>query len=167
MNLVRYVMATDVKAAAPETPVEEVARMMAEGDVGSIPVVSNGTLEGIVTDRDIAIRVVAEGRDPAATTASDVMSTDPVTVSPDNKLTEARELMAQHQVRRLPVVKGAAELVGMLSLGDVAVQDPSERATGETLQEISRSVDTETTNEGEGPEKGTPERVRQNQEATS
>lgn len=165
MNLVRHVMATDVRTATPETPVNEIARMMAEQDVGSIPVAAGDELQGIVTDRDIAIRVVAEGRDPASTAAQDVMSSDLVTISPDDKLTDARELMASHQVRRLPVVKGERRLVGILALGDVAVQGPSERATGETLQEISRSVDTETTNDG--PEKGTPERVRENQQPTT
>ncbi len=166
MNLVRYIMATDVETATPEATVDDLARMMEKADVGSVPVVRDGALAGIVTDRDIVLRVVAEGRDPTTTTAQDVMTTEMVTVSPDHKLTEARRLMAEHQIRRLPVVKGDRQLVGIVSLGDVAVQDPSERATGETLQEISRSADTESTHQGDGPDKGTPERVRHNQEPT-
>ena len=158
MNLVRHFMATEVETATTETPIEEIAQMMAKADVGAIPIVKGDSLEGIVTDRDIVVRVVAEGKAGSAK-AIDAMSTDVVTVTPDQNVSDARELMAAGQIRRLPVVKGN-ELVGMISLGDLAVQDPSERATGEALQEISRSADTEITNEGRGPVKGTPDRVR-------
>jgi CBS domain-containing protein len=159
VNLVRHFMATEVETAAADTPIEEVAQMMAKADVGAIPIVRGDTLEGIVTDRDIVVRVVAEGRAGSAK-ALDAMSVDIVTVSPDQNVSDARELMAAGQVRRLPVVKGDRELVGMVSLGDIAVQDPSERASGETLQEISRSAATETTNQAGSPPKGTPDRVR-------
>jgi CBS domain-containing protein len=160
MKLVRHLMATEVQTAAPDTSVQEIAKMMADSDVGAIPVVRDGKLQGIVTDRDLVTRVLAEGRDAGSATALDAMSADVATVSPDQTLSDARELMAAGQIRRLPVVKGE-ELVGMISLGDLAVQDPSERATGEALQEISRSADTEITNEGKGPATGTPDRVRE------
>ncbi|MEX2458459.1 MAG: CBS domain-containing protein [Actinomycetota bacterium] len=159
MNLVRHFMATEVETATQDTPIQEVAQMMAKADVGAIPIVRGASLEGIVTDRDIVVRVVAEGQASSAK-AIDAMSVDVVTVTPDQNVSDARELMAAGQIRRLPVVKGD-ELVGMISLGDIAVQEPSERATGEVLQEISRSADTEITNEGKGPVKGTPDRVRE------
>jgi CBS domain-containing protein len=144
-DLVKNFMATEVETATQETPIEEVAQLMAKADVGSIPIVRGDHLEGIVTDRDIVVRVVAEGTCGSAK-ALDAMSVEVVTVNEDQTLDDARELMAAGQIRRLPVVKGDNELVGMLSLGDIAVQDPNEADAGETLQEISRSAATETTN---------------------
>jgi CBS domain-containing protein len=145
MDIVKSFMATDVETATQETPIEEVAQMMARADVGAIPIVRGERLEGIVTDRDIVVRVVAEGS-TASAKALDAMSVDVVTVTEDQSIQDVRELMAAGQVRRLPVVKGDNELVGMISLGDIAVQDPDEAEAGETLQEISRSAATETTN---------------------
>ena len=145
MDLVKNFMTTDVETATTETPIEEIAQMMAKADVGAIPIVKGDSLEGIVTDRDIVVRVVAEGSVGSAK-AIDAMSVDVVTVTADQSVNDARELMAAGQVRRLPVVKGDRELIGMISLGDIAVQDPNEADAGETLQEISRSAATETTN---------------------
>jgi CBS domain-containing protein len=164
MNLVRHFMAADVETVQSDTPVEEVARIMAKGDIGAVPVVDDGQLRGLITDRDIVVRMVAEGRDASSTRATDVASPEVVTVSPDQNISEARELMREHRVRRLPVAK-AGELVGIIALGDLAVQDPSERSTGETLREISRSVDTETENVEGTPPKGTPSRVENARES--
>jgi CBS-domain-containing membrane protein len=104
------------------------------------------------------IRVVADRQDPTLIRLRDIATASPITVSPDANLSDAHDLMANHQVRRLPVMKSGS-LVGILSLGDLAVNERSERAVGEALEAISRSDRTEATND-RGPDPGTPERVR-------
>ena len=113
------------------------AKMMRDEDVGLAPIVEGETLIGTVTDRDIAIRVVAEGRDPEATTVREIASTNLVTVDPDQQLDEALRLMARHQVRRLPVVDDDGRLVGVLAQADVA-REGQDAQTGELVQEISQ-----------------------------
>jgi signal-transduction protein with cAMP-binding, CBS, and nucleotidyltransferase domain len=121
-------------------------------------------LAGIVTDRDLVLRVLAARKDPREVRLADVATTRDVwTVTPDTQLCDARALMAQHRIRRLPVVKDE-RLVGMLSLGDVALGSASMRGVGETLARISTSPSTEETNPG--PDPGTPERVRRHREAS-
>jgi signal-transduction protein with cAMP-binding, CBS, and nucleotidyltransferase domain len=131
--------------------------MMRSHDVGVIPIAENGTLLGLVTDRDLVVRVLAERKDPTTVTLRDVMTSSPVTVTPDMELTDARQLMAEHRIRRLPVMKGD-DLVGIISLGDVAVALASKRAVGDALEEISESRATEPRVDGPAP--GTPERAR-------
>jgi CBS domain-containing protein len=109
---------------------------MAREDVGPIPVVEEGRLVGIVTDRDLVVRVLAEGRDPQTTTVGEIASRDVVTVSPDEDLDRALQLLAQHQVRRLPVVEGD-RLVGIVAQADVA-RTGQDRETGEVVEQISR-----------------------------
>ena len=111
--------------------------MMRDQDVGPMPIVENGSLTGILTDRDIVLRVVAEGKDPAATAAGDVASRDLVTVDPDQTLDEALRLMAKHQVRRLPVCEEDGKLVGIVAQADVALEG-EDRLTGEVVEQISR-----------------------------
>ena len=112
------------------------AKMMRDEDVGLAPIVEGDRLVGTLTDRDIAVRVVAEGRDPESTTVREVASSDLVTIDPHQDLNEALRLMAQHQVRRLPVVEEDGRLVGVLAQADVAQHaDPSE--TGRMVEEIS------------------------------
>jgi CBS domain-containing protein len=112
------------------------AKMMREEDVGLAPIVEGNRLVGTLTDRDIALRVVAEGRDPESTTVREVASSDLVTVDPQQDLDEALRLMAQHQVRRLPVVEEDGHLVGVVAQADVAQHaDPSK--TGRMVEEIS------------------------------
>ena len=111
--------------------------MMRDEDVGLAPIVQGDRLVGTLTDRDIAIRVVAEGRDPESTTVREVASTDLVTIDPAQSLDEALRLMAQHQVRRLPVVEEDGRLVGVLAQADVARHgDDSE--TGQVVEQISQ-----------------------------
>jgi CBS domain-containing protein len=118
------------------TSVAEVAKVMAREDIGPVPIVEGGKLVGVVTDRDLVVRVLAEGRDPQSTTAGEVASSDVVTVSPDASLDEALQLLASHQVRRLPVVEND-RLVGIVAQADVA-RHAEEVKTGEVVEEISR-----------------------------
>jgi CBS domain-containing protein len=112
------------------------AKMMREEDVGLAPIVEGDRLVGTLTDRDIATRVVAEGRDPEKTTAGEVASTDVVTVDPQQDLDEALRLMSRHQVRRLPVVEEDGRLVGVLAQADVA-RDAEPQQTGRMVEQIS------------------------------
>jgi CBS domain-containing protein len=118
------------------TPVIEAAKVMAREDVGPIPVVEGGRLTGVVTDRDLVVRVLAEGRDPQSTTVGEIATGDVVTISPDASLDEALKLLASNKVRRLPVVEGD-RLVGILAQADVA-RHAQEVQTGEVVEEISR-----------------------------
>ena len=134
---IRNVMTPNPTTVEQSTPVAEVARLMKREDVGSVPVVESGRLIGTVTDRDLALRVLAEGKDPQSTKVSDVASTDLVTIDPQQSLDEALRLMAQHQVRRLPVVEEDGRLVGIVAQADVA-QQGADHKTGEVVQQISR-----------------------------
>jgi CBS domain-containing protein len=109
---------------------------MRDEDTGIIPIVDGDRLVGTITDRDLAIRVVAEGRDPQTTTVAEVASRDLVTIDPQQDLDEALRLMARHQVRRLPVVEEDGKLVGILSQADVA-REASPEETGRVVEEIS------------------------------
>ena len=133
---IKEVMTRDVRACEPNATVAEAAKVMAQEDVGPVPIVEDGRLVGIVTDRDIVVRVVAEGRDPNATTVKEIASTDLVTVSPDDDLDEALHLLAERQVRRLPVVEGD-RLVGIVAQADIA-RLGKDKKTGEVVEEISR-----------------------------
>jgi CBS domain-containing protein len=136
MPAVRDVMTPGPTAVSPATPVRDAARMMVKEDVGPLPIVDGDRLVGIVTDRDLVARVLAEDRDPTGTTVGEVASHDVVTVSADDDLERAISLMARHRVRRLPVVE-AERLVGIVAQADIAREAPREH-TGETVQEISR-----------------------------
>jgi len=119
-----------------DKPVSYAAKMMRDEDVGLAPIVEGDRLVGTLTERDIALRVVAEGRDPEKTTVREVASKDAVTVDPGQGLNDALQLMAQHQVRRLPVVEEDGQLVGVVAQADVAEHaEPSE--TGRMVEEIS------------------------------
>lgn len=121
---VKNIMTTDLVTASPFDPVDRIAAMMRQHDLGNLPVVDGGDLTGIVTDRDIVVRCVAMGRQPAATFASDVCSPELHTIDPEGSTKDAAAIMRQHALRRLPVVDGS-KLVGMVSIGDLAQsQDP-------------------------------------------
>lgn len=134
---IREVMTSNPSSIDAEKPVAYAAKMMRDEDVGLAPIVEGDRLVGTLTDRDIAIRVVAEGRDPESTKVRDVASTDLVTVDPQQDLDEALRLMAQHQVRRIPVVEEDGRLVGVVAQADVA-READERQTGEVVEQISR-----------------------------
>ena len=136
-NSIRDLMTSNPRTVDPSTPVSEAAQVMKQEDVGSVPVVDGDTLVGIVTDRDIALRVVAEGRDPQSSTVGDIASRELVTVDPQQSLDEALRLMAQHQVRRLPVCEEDGRLVGIVAQADVA-REIGDQKTGDLVEQISR-----------------------------
>jgi CBS domain-containing protein len=113
------------------------AKMMRDEDVGLAPIVEGDKLIGMLTDRDIAIRVVAEGKDPDQVKARDVASKQVVTIDPQQDLTEALRIMAKHQVRRLPVVEEDGRLVGVVAQADVALEG-DDKQTGQLVEEISQ-----------------------------
>ena len=132
---IRDVMTSKVCSIDADKPVAYAAKMMRDEDVGLAPIVEGERLVGTLTDRDIAIRVVAEGRDPASTRVSEVASTNLVTIDPEQDLDEALRLMAEHQVRRIPVVEEDGRLVGVVAQADVARQ-ADDRKTGEVVERI-------------------------------
>jgi CBS domain-containing protein len=129
-------MTQDPRTVAAGSSIVDAARLMRDEDAGIAPIVDGDRLVGVVTDRDIAIKVVAEGKDPQSTTVDDVAATELVTIDPQQDLDEALRLMAQHQVRRLPVVEEDGKLVGILAQADVARHADPER-TGEVVEDIS------------------------------
>jgi CBS domain-containing protein len=133
---IRDVMTPNPSTVEPNKTVVDAARIMKQEDAGVVPVTENGRLTGIVTDRDIAIRVVAEGKDPKSTPVREVASTNLVTIDPEQDLDEALRVMAKHQVRRLPVVEEDGRLVGVLAQADVA-REGDDTKTGQVVQEIS------------------------------
>ena len=134
---IRDLMTASPATVEPTTSVVDVARLMRDQDAGSIPIVDGDRLVGTITDRDIAIRVVAEGRDAQKTSVDEVASRDLVTIDPQQDLDEALRLMAQHQVRRLPVVEEDGRLVGILAQADVAGAGHPE-LVGEMVEDISQ-----------------------------
>jgi CBS domain-containing protein len=134
---IREIMTSNPSTIEPDKPVAEAARIMKQEDAGVVPVTQNGRLIGMVTDRDITIRIVAEGKDPQSTAVREVASTDLVTVAPRQELDEALRLMAQHKVRRLPVVEEDGRLVGVVAQADVA-REGDDTQTGQVVQEISQ-----------------------------
>ncbi|HEX4172523.1 MAG TPA: CBS domain-containing protein [Acetobacteraceae bacterium] len=129
------VMVRDVKLVSPEDNVRQVAQMMREADTGLLPVTEGDRLIGMLTDRDVAVRLVAEGRDPSQTKVRDVMTADVRYVFEDEELEHVAENMAEQQVRRLPVMNRQKRLVGVVSLGDIAKR--RERLAGKALSGIS------------------------------
>ena len=132
----REIMTRSVKTATREMTLQKVAMLMRDGDMGAVPVVENGKLVGIVTDRDIVVRSVADGKD-AGTKVSEAMTTEIFSVKPDDYAFEAIRLMGDKQVRRIPVVNENGELAGIIAMADIALEIEDEREIAETLEEIS------------------------------
>ena len=135
---IRDVMTPNPKTVSPDDTIQAAARIMQAEDTGAVPVVNNGRVLALVTDRDIVVRVVAEGT-PITNLVGSIASQDVICASPDMSTREASELMSEHQVRRLPVVEND-RLVGIVSLGDLAVKEGKDSRTGDTLQGISEGV---------------------------
>ncbi|HWE21315.1 MAG TPA: CBS domain-containing protein [Hyphomicrobiaceae bacterium] len=134
--MVKDVMHKGAEWVAPQTPVSDVARKMRDLDIGAIPVGENDRLIGMVTDRDIACRAVANGKDPGKVTARDVMSKGIFYCNDTEDLEDALRIMEQKQVRRLPVINDKKRMVGMLALGDVA-DAASHELSGEVIAAVS------------------------------
>jgi CBS domain-containing protein len=134
---IREVMSSNPCAIEADKPVAYAARMMKDEDVGLAPVVEGDRLVGTLTDRDIVVRVVAEGKNPQSVTVREVASTEVVTVDPQQELDEALQLMASKQVRRLPVVEGDGRLVGVLAQADIA-REAEDKQTGQLVEDISQ-----------------------------
>jgi CBS domain-containing protein len=134
---IRDIMTPNPRTVESNASVVEAAKIMRDEDVGIVPVVEGDRLVGTVTDRDIAIRVVAEGRNPDSTTVGEIASRELVTIDPQQELDEALRLMARHQVRRLPVVEEDGKLVGVVAQADIA-RHASDEQTGDLVEDISK-----------------------------
>lgn len=133
---IRDLMTTDVTTVNPNTPINEIALQMKSLDIGSIPVCEQGNKAvGIVTDRDIVIRSLSQGKMQA--NAQDVMTSALIFATPDMNAHEAAEMMAKHQIRRLPVVENG-KLVGIVSIGDLATVNMYTNEAGDALSDISK-----------------------------
>ena len=130
------IMASNVRTATRETSLREVATMMRDGDMGSVPVVEDGRLVGIVTDRDIVIRSIADGKDASAP-VGEAMTAEIFSVRPDDFVFEAVRLMGDKQVRRVPVVDDNGALAGIIAMADVALEMEDQQEIAEALEEIS------------------------------
>ena len=135
---VREVMTTNPRTVSPNDSIQIAARIMKEEDTGVVPIVDNGRAIGLVTDRDIVVRAVADGAQ-ANKPVREIATSDIVCATPDMSTREATRIMAERQIRRLPVVEGD-RLVGIVSLGDIAVKEGKDSRTGETLENISEGV---------------------------
>jgi CBS domain-containing protein len=137
MNI-REVMTPNPQCVSPGDSIQNAARIMRDCDTGAVPVVENGRPVGIVTDRDIVVRAVADGGQ-LNRPVSEIVSGNIICASPDMSTHEAADLMSEHQVRRLPVVENE-RLVGIVSLGDLAVKEAKDKRIGDTLEHISEGV---------------------------
>jgi CBS domain-containing protein len=137
----RDIMTSTVECVTAKDNIQGAARIMRDEDVGIVPVVEEAggkrTLRGVVTDRDIAVRCVAEGKDVRACTVADVMSSNLVTVRPDADVKEVMEKMKKAQVRRIPVVEDGNRLVGIIAQADLATQGAGDKAVGDVVEKIS------------------------------
>lgn len=133
---VRDIMTKEIACVNADEPIERAAQLMKKYNVGSIPVCEGEKLIGIITDRDIALRMVAEGKVPGRQSVSNIMTTNPVVGSPDMEAGEAARLMGQRQIRRLPIVERGT-LVGIVALGDISTQPALQDNAESALHDIS------------------------------
>ncbi|MDX8362114.1 MULTISPECIES: CBS domain-containing protein [Bacillaceae] len=141
MNMLRNIMTENVATVSSNQTIQEAAEIMKQNNVGSIPVVDNGQICGIITDRDITLRSTAEGLNNS-TSVSQVMSTNLVSGTPEMTVEEAADVMAQNQIRRLPVVENN-QLCGIVALGDLATNESFDNEAEEALSSISEPSNTQ------------------------
>jgi CBS domain-containing protein len=137
---IKDVMTTGVECVRPETTLQEAAASMKSLNVGPLPVCEGDRPVGIITDRDIVIRAISEGRDPRTTPVKDVMTKDVVTVLETDDVKDAARLMKDRQIRRVVVVGGDKRVVGIVSLGDIAVDTHDDKMAGDVLEKVSADV---------------------------
>lgn len=135
---VKDIMSTDLACLKSDDSVEKAAQLMKQYDVGSIPICNNNQVIGIVTDRDIAVRSVAESQDLKQQKVSDIMTSDPAVGSPEMNVHDAAKLMSDKQIRRLPIVDNNS-LVGIVALGDISLEPTLQDNAEETLKNISKT----------------------------
>jgi CBS domain-containing protein len=135
------VMTPDVEVIAPEATLQQAAAKMRRLNIGPLPVCDGDQLVGMLTDRDITVRAVAEGCDPTTTTVREAMTPDLAYCFEDQTLEDAIQMMERYQIRRLPILSHAKRLVGMVSLGDLAVSSGNETQVGETLKQVSEPAE--------------------------
>ena len=152
----REIMTRDVEVVHPNATLEEAARKMDDLNVGPLPVCDGDRLVGMITDRDIAVRATAGGRDPKATRVQDAMTRDVVYGFEDQDVREAARIMEEQQIRRLVILNRDKRLVGIVSLGDLAVDAGDDRQTGEILERVSEPARPD--RPGSGPTGGTARR---------
>ena len=135
--IIRDVMTPNPRCVTPQESIQQAARIMRDEDTGVVPVVENGRPVGLVTDRDIVVRAVADGE--LNRSVREIVTANVVVARPEMSTAEAAELMGQHQIRRLPVVENDC-LIGIVSIGDLAVKEGKDRRVGDALQQISEGV---------------------------
>jgi CBS domain-containing protein len=140
MKTCKDIMTSEVSCCLPDDPVAKVAQIMRDEDVGAVPIVDDlksKRLQGVVTDRDLVVKILTEGRDPRHTRISEAMTRDVVTCQPDHNIDEALAAMERHQIRRIPIVDSDRRVVGIIAQADVARQTEPV-TTAEVVKEISR-----------------------------
>lgn len=141
MKTCNQLMTENPKCCLPSDMVEKAAQLMRAENVGSVPIIQDQQskrLIGIVTDRDLALKVVAEGRDSKSTKLETVMTRNPVTCRPDDNIEKALAAMTEHQLRRIPIVAEGHQVLGIIAQADVATQLQKPSKTAEVVQEISK-----------------------------
>jgi CBS domain-containing protein len=136
-HTIRDVMTDNPRTLKADATLVDAAKIMRDEDTGIVPITDGDTLNGVVTDRDIVVRAIADGKDPGSLKVSDPASKELVTFDPQQSLDEALRLMAKHQIRRLPVVEEDNRLVGIVAQADIARAGDDAR-TGEVVQQISK-----------------------------
>ena len=136
MKTVSQIMTTNIEVCTPHDPLTTAAKIMRDVDCGSVPVCEGKKVVGIITDRDIVINCVADGKDSNKVHCHDCMTTDVVTCDSNTDIHECARIMAQHQIRRIPVVENG-EIVGICAIGDLAKENIFVNEAGEALSEIS------------------------------
>ena len=139
MQTLKDVMSHDVQVIGPDGTIREAAQQMLQGNFGMMPVEQNDYMIGVISDRDIAIRAIAEGKD-ANTMVRNVMSRDVIVANENDSIEDAARLMGKHQIRRLPVVNAEKKLVGIVALGDFAVESEDIDIAAVALSEISKAA---------------------------
>ncbi|WP_314586679.1 CBS domain-containing protein [Paenibacillus terrigena] len=139
MKTLREIMSTDCETVAPDQNIHQIAVMMEQNNIGFVPVVKNEKLIGVVTDRDLAVRGYAAKR-PGSAPAEEVMTKNIVTATPDTTVDEAAKIMSQEMIRRLAVVENG-NLVGIVAIGDLAIEDHYDHLASGALSDISQHTD--------------------------
>ncbi|MCW2243483.1 CBS domain-containing protein [Azospirillum canadense] len=134
---IREIMTRQVELVKPDTPLQEAARMMRDANIGFLPVGENDRLVGTLTDRDIAVRAVAEGKDVKTAKVADAMTASLAFAFDDQDSSEAAQIMAEKQIRRLPILNRDKRLVGVVALGDLATKTGDDDVVGQTVQDVS------------------------------